>query len=225
MSFYKSIFDLSWTNYFIIREYLVFISCLIIKVKPLEKFKLILASQSPRRKELLKKIVLDFEVLPSSIEEKIRPSLTVEENVCLLAREKTIDISEKREGVFIIGADTLVVLDGVIFGKPNDIEDARRILRFLSGKTHEVVTGVSVMAPNGKCEDDVARSMVTFKSLTEEEIVSYINTGEPMDKAGAYAIQGEGSRFVISHEGSWSNIVGLPMETLQDLLIRQGCPI
>tara|TARA_B100000686_G_scaffold354574_1_gene465534 strand:+ start:9841 stop:10419 length:579 start_codon:yes stop_codon:yes gene_type:complete len=191
----------------------------------LEEPALVLASKSPRRKELLREITVNFEVLPSLVDEKIHHDLTAEENVRLLSRGKTLDVAKKRKNAFVVGADTLVVCGKEIMGKPVDIEDAKRILRFLSGKTHEVITGIAVVAPDGKCLDLAVKSSVTFKILSNKEIGCYVETGEPMDKAGAYAIQGEGRRLIAFHEGSWSNIVGLPMERLRELLAQQGYPV
>jgi len=153
--------------------------------------KLILASQSPRRLELLKQITDQFEVVPSSVEEKIDYGLRPEENARVLARAKAEDVAKNYPDCWVIGADTLVTLHQEILGKPEDVADAQRMLRRLSGKEHRVATGICVVGPK-KTLDKTVTSKVRFKTLTEEEIVNYVKTGEPMDKAGAYAIQGKG---------------------------------
>ncbi|MBI4383907.1 MAG: septum formation protein Maf [Nitrospinae bacterium] len=184
--------------------------------------KLILASQSPRRAELLKRIERDFDVFPSSVEEVLDPDRSPMENAVDLAREKARRVADRYRGCFVVGADTLVTLGGRILGKPSDMNDARGILRFLSGREHQVVTGVAVVNDRGEIFADAETSAVSIKPLTEDEIDRYIDTGEPMDKAGAYAIQGAGSFMVESYRGSFSNIVGLPLETLDRLLKLSG---
>jgi septum formation protein len=186
--------------------------------------KLILASQSPRRLELLKQITDQFEVVPSSAEEKLDYGLRPEDNARLLARAKAEYVAKNYPGCWVIGADTLVTLDHEILGKPLDVPDAQRILSRLSGRRHLVITGICVVSPK-KTIDQAITSKVLFKPLTQEEISSYIETGEPMDKAGAYAIQGKGSFMVREYSGSYSNIVGLPLEELKILLIKTGFPL
>jgi len=185
-----------------------------------QKKSVILASQSPRRRELLKKIVPDFEVVPSSVEEIFRPELSPRENAIAVARMKALDVSQSHPGHYVIGADTIVVLDNEIIGKPDDAEDARNILRRLSGQGHQVITGV-VIIHSGRMED-AAVSKVTIRPLNDEEIARYVATKEPLDKAGAYAIQGEGASIVASYSGSYSNIVGLPLDTVKTLLKQGG---
>ena len=185
------------------------------------KKKLILASQSPRRLELLKQITSQFEVVPSSVEEKFDYGLRPEENVRLLARAKAEDISKNYPECWVVGADTLVTLHQEILGKPVDAADAQRMLRRLSGKEHRVATGICVVSPN-KTLDKAVTSKVRFKSLTDEEIINYIQTGEPMDKAGSYAIQGMGSFMVREFSGSKNNIIGLPIDELKVLLEKTG---
>lgn len=180
--------------------------------------KIILASQSPRRGELLKELVGDFAVVPSGVEETLNPALTPEANALALARDKALWVARRHAGCVVIGADTLVVLDGVIIGKPRDAADARRILKSLCGRRHRVITGVAVAGPAGKLFQEAAVSCVDFKTAADEEIAGYVRTGEPLDKAGAYAIQGKGAFLVHAYEGSYSNIVGLPLETLRNLL-------
>ncbi|GJL79578.1 MAG: Maf-like protein [Nitrospinaceae bacterium] len=180
----------------------------------------ILASQSPRRKELLKKLVADFEIVPSSVEEILQPGLSPIENAIALARQKAQDVSRRHPGHYVIGADTIVVLDDEIIGKPNDPADARKILKRLSGRSHQVITGV-VIINSGRAED-AAVSKIDIRLLNDEEIARYVATGEPLDKAGAYAIQGEGAALVASYSGSYSNIVGLPLDTVKALLEQSG---
>ncbi|MBT5868831.1 MAG: septum formation protein Maf [Nitrospinaceae bacterium] len=186
--------------------------------------KLILASQSPRRRELLKQISAQFEVVPSSVDEKLDYGLLPEQNARLLARAKAEDVAKNHPGCWVIGADTLFALHQEILGKPIDVADAHKMLRRLSGKEHRVITGICVVGPE-KTLDIAVTSNVRFKSLSQEEIVRYVETGEPMDKAGAYAIQGKGNFMVREYSGSHSNIVGLPIDELKTLLSKTGFPI
>jgi septum formation protein len=185
--------------------------------------KIVLASQSPRRVELLKEISSQFEVAPSSIEEVLDPGLRPEENAQNLARAKAESIAPSFPDCWVIGADTLVTLDHEIFGKPEDKEDAKRILKKLSGREHTVVTGICVVGPE-KSLDKAVVSQIKIKPLTDQEIEDYIATGEPMDKAGAYAIQGKGNFMVRSFSGSKNNIIGLPLEELKILLKKTYHP-
>lgn len=182
--------------------------------------KIILASQSPRRIELLKQIMSDFEVIPSDIEETFDPQRTPRENAIALAVEKAQWVARKYKDCFVIGADTIVVLDDKIIGKPTDKNDAHKILRQLSGREHQVITGVAIV--NSIVAKEAVVSTVNFKPLTDDEITGYISTGEPLDKAGAYAIQGQGAFMISSYQGSYSNIVGFPLDTVKDLLIQAG---
>ncbi|MBC8284570.1 MAG: septum formation protein Maf [Nitrospinae bacterium] len=186
--------------------------------------KLVLASQSPRRLELLKEISSQFEVAPSSIEEVLDPGLRPEENAKNIARAKAESIAPNFPDCWVIGADTLVTLDHEIFGKPEDEKDAERILKRLSGREHTVVTGVCVVGPE-KSIDKAVVSQIKIKPLTDQEIKDYIATGEPMDKAGAYAIQGKGSFMVRSFSGSKTNIIGLPIDELKILLKKTRYPL
>jgi septum formation protein len=186
--------------------------------------KVVLASQSPRRVELLKEIFNQFEVAPSSIEEVVDIGIRPEENAKILARAKAESIAPNFPDCWVIGADTLVTLDNEIFGKPEDEEDAKRILKRLSGREHLVITGVSVIGPKKSIAKPVT-SKVKIKSLTDQEIEDYIATGEPMDKAGAYAIQGKGSFMVRSFFGSKNNIIGLPLDELKILLKKTHHPL
>ena len=179
--------------------------------------KLVLASRSPRRMELLKEIHPQFEVAPSSIDEVIDIGFRPEENARNIARAKAESIAPNFPDCWVIGADTLVSMDDEIFQKPEDEKDAERILQRLSGREHMVVTGICVVSPKKNLDKSVI-SKVKIKPLTEKEIKDYIATGEPMDKAGAYAIQGKGSFMVRSFSGSKTNIIGLPLDELQTLL-------
>ena len=159
-------------------------------------------------------------VIPSSVEERLEPGKTAEENATSLARQKALFVAQENPGHLVLGADTLVVLEDEIIGKPSDETEAQQILRRLSGRSHRVITGVCVVGQEVWAEATV--SQVTFNLLSDPEIVEYIKTGEPMDKAGAYAIQGIGAKFVASHKGSFSNIVGLPIKTTARLLRLAG---
>ena len=176
----------------------------------------ILASQSPRRIELLKTVIKNFRIVPSKIDGVCDINLSPEENAILLGRKKATWVAKEHPHNLVIGADTMVVLKNKIIGKPTDAENARQILRQLSGQEHKVITGVAVV--HSKIFSAVSISHVRIKVLNTREINSYVESGEPMDKAGAYAIQGEGSFLIKSYSGSYSNIVGLPMGLLKDLL-------
>ena len=172
----------------------------------------ILASASPRRKELLKEIIDRFEIIPAKGEEEANGCVTVAELVKTLATQKAKEVASlpQAQGKAVLGADTVVALDGRVLGKPQDEADARRMLRALSGKTHEVYTGVCIVLPSGKVYCDADCTKVIFEELSDEAISAYIATGSPMDKAGAYGIQDGG--LVKAIEGSFSNVVGLPVE-------------
>jgi len=170
--------------------------------------KLILASGSPRRSDLLRAAGLTFEIIVPNIDESPLPNEAPADFVCRTAREKAESISEN--GAVILAADTAVVDGERILGKPTDAQDAAAMLRSLSGRTHEVMTGVCIRSPN-RSECFHAETRVTFRNLSEEEITDYVSTEEPMDKAGAYAIQGGAAKMVRRIEGSYSNVVGLPL--------------
>ena len=179
--------------------------------------KIILASASPRRHELLRKMGVPFAILALDTDESV--SGLPQERVRVLAERKAQAVADTLDEGLVIGADTLVALGEESLGKPGDDEDARRMLRALSGKTHQVYTGVCLLdAATGKREVRVARSDITMRKLTNAEIDAYVRTGEPHGKAGAYAIQGLGGALVSGYEGSFDNIVGLPTEMLREML-------
>jgi septum formation protein len=183
--------------------------------------RLILASASPRRAELLTVAGFEFEVRVTNIDEALRAGESAREYVLRVARDKMKKAQNGNGNEIILAADTTVVVDGGILGKPSDDEDARRMLRRLSGRAHEVVTGVSLS--HGPDERSAVESTaVWFKPLTDQEIAWYIASGEGRDKAGAYAIQGLASRFIPRIDGSYSNVVGLPMATVHRLLTELG---
>ena len=175
---------------------------------------LILASASPRRRELLESAGLRFSVVPSDAIESIREGEAPDELVRRLAREKAAVVAERAPDAVILAADTVVALGAALLEKPVDGEDARRMLRALSGKAHQVWTGVAI-ADGGRLQDFCVRTEVRFRDLSDEEIGAYVASGEPMDKAGAYGIQGRAAAFVVGIQGSYTNVVGLPLaETL-----------
>jgi septum formation protein len=180
---------------------------------------IVLASSSPRRRELLALLGLSFEVSPANIDESWRNGEPPAAHAERLAREKSE--AGARPGVAVVGADTIVVVDGAILGKPADAAEARVMLRRLSGREHEVFTGVAV-GYEGRMASGVERTTVRFRSLDDATIAAYVETGEPMDKAGAYGIQGVGAMLVRSISGSYTNVVGLPLSETVDLLTRAG---
>ena len=187
--------------------------------------KIILASASPRRRELLEMLGLAFEILPARGEERIEPALakTPDKLVKALARQKAAEAASARgdaEAV-VIGADTVVVLDGTVLGKPKDAGDAKRMLRALSGRRHDVYTGVTVIRDNTVLSR-AERTGVYFRKLGGDEIERYVATGEPLDKAGAYGIQGFGSLFAERIEGDFFNVMGLPLCLLGSMLKEVG---
>ncbi|MGP0628377.1 Maf family protein [Nitrospina sp. 32_T5] len=186
--------------------------------------KLILASQSPRRIDLLRRMELKFEIIPASVDEVTDPTLPPEENVKALAYQKAEHVARTHPGSFVLGADTIVVLEDRLLGKPQNVKDAEAMLNELSGRAHRVITGVALIDPEGVHSGHAEVSTVLIKKLDLETIRRYIEGGEPMDKAGAYAIQGVGAELVESWSGSWTNIVGLPVEAVSRLLKQAGFP-
>ncbi|MEN8906475.1 MAG: Maf family protein [Clostridiales bacterium] len=182
--------------------------------------KIILASNSPRRKNLLESIGVKFEVIPSNIDENLNfDNFSPERIAMTLANKKALNVANDMKSSLVIGADTIVTLDNIIYGKPNDDEEAYETLKILSGRTHKVITGVSVVDSLSKKQlTDFVVSDVKFSFLSNERINSYIKTGEHIDKAGSYAIQGRGSLFVEKILGCYFNIVGLPINKLDKMI-------
>jgi septum formation protein len=177
---------------------------------------LVLASQSPRRQELLQQAGIPFIVRVNAVNEDALENETPEDYVQRLACEKA-EAVECGDGEIVLGADTAVIVKGEIFGKPRDREDAIRMLEFLQGRKHEVLTGVCLRSAKGAiC--NYASTGVWFSALSRQEIETYVDTGEPMDKAGAYAVQGVASRFVERIDGSYANVVGLPVALVWQML-------
>ncbi len=184
---------------------------------------IVLASASPRRSELMELAGIVFEVVPADICEDALPGEVPVDHVMRLSCEKSAAVAATHKGRFFVGADTIVTLDGDILGKPADEDDAFVMLRRLSGRSHEVITGFTVRdSRSGSLTTRAVRTEVTFKPLTDREITDYIATGCPMDKAGAYAIQGGALHFVRSINGSYTNVVGLPMTELYEELQAMG---
>ena len=184
---------------------------------------LVLASASPRRAELLRAAGFDFDVLPAEVDETMDVEETPDGYVRRVAQLKAQTVARRMPGRVVLGADTIVVVDHDVLGKPADAEDARRMLRRLSGREHVVMTAVCLVNPaaregaSKRLELRVVRTTVEFSPLSGAEIDWYIASGEPMDKAGAYAVQGLAARFVARVDGSYSNIVGLPVAVVYDL--------
>ena len=182
--------------------------------------RLILASASPRRRDLLRNAGIDFEVRPAQIVEEIQPDELPEEFARRAAREKAMQIAASAaDGLFVLGADTVVVIDGQTLGKPSDAQDAARMLRLLSGRTHQVHTGICLVRAPREIETlKHETTLVTFRDLDAGEVRHYVESGEPWDKAGGYAIQGLASKFVTRISGCYSNVVGLPVAAVYEIL-------
>jgi septum formation protein len=192
------------------------------KEKSSKDFKIILASTSPRRKALLARILKNFEIIPSSYEEDMTLKLTPKELAKTLSHGKAAEIAKRERGI-IIGADTFISFNNEVLGKPHTKERAKEMLKKLSGKTHEICTGLTIINTETKKEiRECEIAKITFKELTEKEIDDYIATGEPLDKAGAYALQGLAKKFIKRIEGSRSSIIGLPLERLKLELNKMG---
>ena len=205
-----------------------------------ENCRIVLASKSPRRKELLEKAGLSFTIMPA-VGEEVTTESTPEKIVAELAKNKATEVYQKlmkdkdffkKDGrpLLVIGADTVVFIDGKILGKPRDEEDAAMMLRMLSGRTHMVATGLSLIYKEpGHClrrRTGYETSQVSFFSLSDDAIMDYIKTGEPMDKAGSYAIQGIGGKFVKEPKENFSNIMGLPVDrVLAEIRLILGKPV
>lgn len=187
--------------------------------------KFILASDSPRRAEILRNAGFEFEILPADVDESVRPGESAADYVRRLAEEKARAAARKlaaragRDSSVIVAADTVVVVENEILGKPASPDDARAMLRQLSGRTHEVLTGLAVLSlPHAEVRVVVESTRVTFARMTDREIEEYIASSEPFDKAGAYAIQAGGGKFVARIEGCYFNVIGLPLARLYSIL-------
>ena len=188
---------------------------------------LILASASPRRAELLSAAGIPFEVRPAHIDEALRAGEDARTYASRVAVDKARAIAGQANGRSVLAADTVVVIDGLVLGKPVDSDDAKRMLRLLSGRSHEVITAVALMSPrrgqsDGAIDARIESTVVEFAPLDTAEIDWYVATGEPADKAGSYAVQGLASRFVTRIEGSYSNVVGLPMALVYAMCKQAG---
>ncbi len=171
---------------------------------------IILATSSPRRKELMKLLEYDFETISSDIEEIINPKLKFDDLVMDLSFQKAYSVFKNHKDSIVLGFDTLVVIDNRILGKPKDEKEAKLFLSILSGKTHQVLTGCSILT-KGYSKTCYSKATVSFSQLTEEEISKYVATKEPLDKAGAYGIQGYGAKFVKGINGDYYTIMGFPV--------------
>lgn len=195
-----------------------------------EARRIILASTSPRRRELVASLHLPFEVIPSLADETVEEGWKPERIVTELAKRKAEAVyhlleTEQRGGV-IIGSDTIVVRDGTVLGKPADKKEAADMLRSLQGRTHEVFSGIACMdSTTGKSLVNYKKTIVTMREMKEEEVLAYADTGEGLDKAGAYAIQGLGATIVTGIEGCYFNVVGLPLSLLSKMLETFGISV
>lgn len=184
---------------------------------------LILGSASPRRARLLSLLGVPFDVRVSDIDETALPHEGAHAHTLRLARHKAQVVAATSRRAWVLGSDTVVVLDDEILGKPVDAADARRMLSALSGREHRVVTGVALVAPEGDVREELCEeSTVRFRRLSADEIDRYVAGGEPLDKAGAYAIQGGAADFVTRLSGSYENVVGLPVDAVRGMLLRAG---
>jgi septum formation protein len=183
---------------------------------------LILASSSPRRQELLREAGIPFHVHAAHIDEEQVPGEQPLDYALRLSREKAEAVAAHYPHSHVLGADTIVVIDGEVLGKPKDQADAARMLHRLSGRGHEVITAVSLVMPGASTDTRASTTKVDFRELTEREIQQYVASGEPMDKAGAYAIQGGAALWAYRMEGEYSNVVGLPLSLVTEMLRTKG---
>lgn len=186
--------------------------------------RLILASASPRRRELLATLGCPFEVVPSGVAEALAAEPDPRQGAEALALAKAREVARREPDALVLGADTVVVLDGRPLGKPGSPAEARAFLRALAGRSHEVITAVALVEAGRETVESV-RSRVRMRGYAEAEIEAYLATGEPYDKAGGYAVQGEGRRLVAEVEGCYTNVVGLPLSTTARLLAARGIPV
>ena len=196
---------------------------MIIESPGITEKRLVLASSSPRRRDLLNQVGLQFEIIPSKVEEKTGNRESPIKYVLRLAKEKALDVASNSKDSWIIAADTIVLIDGKILGKPAGEKEACEMLLKLSGREHTVITGFCIFdTDTGESVREHVETTVAIKELAEEEIRGYVKTGEPLDKAGSYAIQGIGSFMVKEIRGSYTNVVGLPVSELIEALDRLG---
>jgi len=186
---------------------------------------LVLASASPRRAELLRAAGIPFEVVTADVDERQLDGEDADTYVRRLAAAKAARVAGARSGRAVLGADTTVVIDGEVLGKPRDTADAAAMLSRLSGRSHLVLTGVCLIGPDGGQETAVASTQVEFRPLAGDEIDRYVASGEPMDKAGAYAIQGGAGGFVTRLDGDYDNVVGLPVGLIQAMCRARGIQV
>jgi septum formation protein len=186
-------------------------------------YNLILASKSPRRRDLLDQAGLTFAVIPSTVDEGSVPTVPPEEHVRFLAQAKADDVAERYPESWVIGADTVVMVENTMLGKPRSESEARQMIQALSGKTHKVLTGYCICCKRAQRSfSETVETRVMFKPLTNEEINWYVNTAEPFDKAGGYAAQGLGTFLIKRVEGSYTSVVGLPVCEVVDFLLKEG---
>jgi len=186
---------------------------------------LVLASASPRRRELLRWLVAEYELDTAEIDESPRPAEPAPALVARLARAKAEAVAARRRGAWILAADTIVEIDGDVLGKPADEREAVAMLGRLSGREHRVFTGFTLLSPDGDHRSGMVESRVRVRRIDAPRIATYVATGEPLDKAGAYAIQGVGGALVAGYEGSYSNVVGLPLAETARLLAAFGVAV
>ncbi len=187
---------------------------------------IVLASASPRRRDLLAAAGIDFEVEPPPVEEPrhLAPGLTPAAQAAALAYFKARAVADGRRERTVLAADTIVAAGGEVLGKPTDAHDARRMLRLLSHNRHEVLTGVALLLPDGRRRVECDGTVITIRPMTDEEVEAYVASGEWIGKAGGYAIQETADRFVTAVDGSFTNVVGLPMERVERMLREMGVP-
>lgn len=196
---------------------------MLIDISRTSKGSFILASTSPRRRTLLRQVGLSFRVVPSRVEEVNQCGMEPHRHAVYWATVKAAKVAQRYPGEWVLGADTIVVLEGRILGKPADAPEAARMLLRLSGRSHEVITGLCLAHERAEVREQLAvETKVYMKRFSPDEIQGYVDTGEPMDKAGAYGIQGIGGCLVERIEGSYSNVVGLPICEVVELLRRHG---